>query len=106
MYLKNFKKIGLVVCSKNWKKRARVDFQKGESLPIFSNISRTKHDKENPRSSWTSLINSINYHIKAATNIFDLDLDRLAILTTNNTFWILQIRAVDGPGFQQARPTL
>ena len=73
------------------------DFQRGESSPIFSNISRTEHDKENPRSSWTSLINciTINYHIKVATNTFDLDLDRLAIsrgslvfpgLIENNTF--------------------
>ena len=67
------------------------DFQRRErereSLPIFfSNISRTKQDKENPRSSWTSLINSINYHIKVATNVFDLDLGRLGILTKNNTF--------------------
>ena len=62
------------------------DFQRGESSPILSNISRTKHDKKNPRSSRTSIINSINYHIKVATNVFGLELDRLAISTKNNTF--------------------
>ena len=61
-------------------------FREERGSPILSNISRTKHDKENPRSSWTSLINSINYHIKFATNTFDLELDRLAISTKNNTF--------------------
>ena len=62
------------------------DFQRGDSSPILSNISRTKHDKENPRSSRTSIINSINYHIKIATNMLDLELDRLAISTKNNRF--------------------
>ena len=58
-----------------------------ERVRRFLNISRTKQDMENPRSAWTSWINSIDYHIKFATNTFYLDLDRLASSTKNNTYF-------------------
>ena len=61
------------------------DFQREESSPFFQ-YPKTKQDTENPRSSWTSWINSINFFIKVAVNAFDLDLNRLANLTENNTF--------------------